>query len=106
MPFLYDVGVQEFSIKPKGTFGGVICTDVMEHIEIYDVDEILKDVIGYATKFVFFHIACRPSKRKRLPDGRDVHVTIQPYEWWDVQIHKHWREGLTILTKYDERKMG
>ena len=86
MPTLYDIGVPEISRKPEGSFDGVICTDVMEHIEEGDIDEVLHYIINTADKFVFFHIACRPSKRKRLPDGRDVHLTVKPPHWWNMKI--------------------
>ncbi len=106
MPTLYDVGLVRYSEKPKGTFHGVICTDVMEHIEEADVDEILSDVISYASRFVLFYIACRPSKRKRLKDGRDVHVTIKPPEWWHEKIAEHAPYQVEICVKYDTRNMA
>ena len=67
------------------------------------------DLFGYlkesdveSPSFVFLSIACRPAKRKRLPDGRDVHVTIKPPKWWDAKLKKYARKGLTIRAAYDE----
>ncbi len=106
MPRLYDVGVPEFSRKPEGPYDGVICVDVMEHIEEADVERVLTEVIGYAKKFVIFHIACRPSKRKKLPDGRDVHVTVRKPDWWRRKIKKiHNPHGAEIGMKFDTRKV-
>jgi hypothetical protein len=105
MPRLYDPGVRMFSRKPRGTYDGVFCVDVMEHIEIEDIERIVQDISRYADRFVFYHIACRPSKRKRLPDGRDVHVTIRPPDWWYATIHAFTSKELEIGMKFDTRKM-
>jgi len=104
LPHCYDPGVRQLREKPSGKFSGIICTDVMEHIEERDVPKTLADIFGFAGEraFVFFAIACRPAKRKRLPDGRDVHVTIKPPEWWGAQIDPFRRKGLTIRAVYDE----
>ena len=104
LPHCYDPGVRQLSEKPKGKFGGIICTDVMEHIEVFDVPGVLGDIFSFAGPhaFVFFCIACRPAKRKRLPDGRDVHVTVRKPTWWDDQLKPYKRRGLTIRAAYDE----
>lgn len=89
LPRCFDVGVEKFSKRPEGLFDGVICTDVMEHIDQDDVDEILADIYSFVRPhgFAFFNIACRPSNndKKRLSDGRDVHLTVKPPHWW---LHK------------------
>ncbi len=104
LPHCYDPGLKDFRKKPEGKFAGIICTDVMEHIEKHDVKGVLADIFGYTedSAFVFFCIACRPSRSKRLPDGRNVHVTIKPPEWWDKQLEPFQRDGLTVRAAYDE----
>lgn len=104
LPHCYDPGVVQLREKPEGTFDGIICTDVMEHIEEADVDAVLADIFGYARDraFVYFCIACRPAKRKRLPDGRDVHVTVKPPQWWNEKLDKFRREQLQIVVEFDE----
>jgi len=104
LPVCYDPGVVQLRIKPEGKFNGIICTDVLEHIEEADLDGVLDDLFGFAADigFVFLSIACRPAKRKRLPDGRDVHVTIKPPTWWAAKLAKYQRDGLTIRVVYDE----
>ena len=89
LPTLYDVGVRQLAEKPEGTFDGVICTDMLEHIEEKDVVRVLDDLVGYATKFLVLGISCKPEQpqdTKRLSDGRGVHVTVRPPEWWRAQI--------------------
>lgn len=85
LPYCYDIGVRQLANKPDRTFDGVICSDVMEHIERADVQGVLAELISYADSFLFLGISCRPTKKK-LSDGRDVHVTIEPPEWWILQI--------------------
>lgn len=87
LPTCYDPGYAPLARRPEGTFEGVICTDVMEHIEECDIHKVLKDIFGYADKFVFLGIATFPAS-KTLPDGRNCHVTIRPPEWWDRVIKK------------------
>jgi hypothetical protein len=112
LPHCYDVGVRQLSNRPPGKFSGVICTDMMEHIAEADVDAILADVFAFIevpsgeapTAFAYFHIACRPSgggKHKKLGDGRDVHLTIEPPRWWDAELARFARPGLAIKAHYD-----
>ena len=116
LPVCYDPGVHQLRTKPdkpsrrrppyEGKFSGIICTDVMEHIEEADVDKVLADIFRFAADhgFVFFVIGIDPSHRKKLPDGRDVHVTIKPPEWWDAKLAKYQRDGLTIRAVYEKAK--
>lgn len=91
MPTLYDPGVPEFSVKPTGKFDGVICTDVAEHIEPDDVFGFLDEVFGYAEKFVFWNISCKPAVKNLPISGRNCHTLIQPPEWWTAMLSRHAR---------------
>ncbi len=104
LPFCYDVGVRQLADRPKGPFSGIICTDVMEHIEEGDVDAILTDIfqlVAPGEAFVYLAVACRPSK-KTLPDGRDAHLTIKPPAWWNKKLERFARPGLIIKAVFDE----
>lgn len=83
----YDPAVPGFKTRPKQKFDGVICNDVMEHIPEDHVPMILRDVLGYATKFAFFQICTRKAK-KNLPDGRNCHLTVRDFAWWAKQIEE------------------
>lgn len=106
LPHCYDPGVKHLRVMPDGSFGGIICNDVMEHIEEWDVDETLENIFSRTEKraFVFFRIGTTPAKkRKRLPDGRNVHVTVKPPRWWARKIKPFERDGLTIQIVYDDK---
>lgn len=80
-PTLYDPAVPRFSKKPQVTFDGVICTDVLEHIPEDELTESLREIFGFANKFVFFSVCTGPSK-KTFPNGKNLHVTIHGPDWW------------------------
>jgi hypothetical protein len=87
MPTLYDPAVKAYSKKPTGRFDGVICTDVLEHVPERELDHVIADLVGYARKWCFISVCCRPAKgNKRLLDGRNVHVTIKPPDWWREKL--------------------
>ena len=99
LPKLFDLGVRQISEKPTGTFDGVICTDMLEHIEEADVPRILADILSLAGKFIVLGISCRPETKdvKQLSDGRGVHVTVKPPKWWAAQIRAVKRADNSIV---------
>lgn len=79
--YLYDPGVKNFSQYPSKKADGVICIDVVEHIPEVDVIAFIEDLFKLTNKFVFVVIACYPANKK-LPDGRNAHLSIKtPNEW-------------------------
>jgi hypothetical protein len=65
---------------------------MLEHIEETDMPGILDDALSFLTDedrptFAFFAVSCRPSEGKFLPDGRNVHLTIQPPTWWRATLN-------------------
>lgn len=82
MPLLYDIGVPKYSARPVpvGTVG-IICTDVLEHIQEEDLPAILTDIYSFKPVFAFFSISCKPAK-KTFKDGRNMHLTIKSPLWW------------------------
>lgn len=78
-PTLYDIAT--YPEKPEGTFDGVICTDVLEHVPEELVKDTIAELFSYARKFVFMSICTRDAK-KTLPDGRNAHLTVRPQQWW------------------------
>lgn len=105
LPYCYDPGVIQLADRPKGLFDGVICTDVMEHIDQDDVDLILADVFAFINPnkpaFAYFHVCTRPAG-KSFDDGENVHLTVQPAEWWSTRISRFNRDNLTTVSTYGD----
>ncbi len=89
LPYCYDIGVRQLRDKPEGTFGGVLCTDMLEHIERKDLPGIFADLINYAEPngFMMLGIACRPSNKDF--GGVNLHVTVEHPDWWVERIQEH-----------------
>jgi hypothetical protein len=81
----YDPCYAPYSELPRGSFDGVICTDVLEHCPEEDVSWIVAELFSFASRFVFANIACYPAI-KRLANGENAHCTVKPVEWWKELI--------------------
>ena len=84
---LYDPGYKEYSKLPKGKYDGVICTDVIEHIDENDCDWILDEIFSYGRKFIYLTIACYKAL-KTFDNGKNVHVNVQEPEYWKEKLDK------------------
>lgn len=78
---LYDPAFRPSSKLPTGKYDLVVCSDVLEHVPEGEVDEFVARLFSYAKKAVWASVCCRPAK-KTFPDGRNLHVTVQPFDWW------------------------
>lgn len=80
----YDPAIPEKSNQP--VFADlVVCTDVLEHVELDKLDAVLRHLRQLARRAVFVVIALRPSN-KTLSDGRNAHVTIETADWWIARL--------------------
>ena len=98
---LYDPAVLAFAGVPSGTFDGVICVDVLEHVPEDQVRDVIKDVYSHARRFAFFTVCPRPA-RKTLPDGRNCHLTIKPLIWWDALLEELCPEGVEYEVRQND----
>jgi hypothetical protein len=78
----FDPAYEPYSRMPEGRFDGVIATDVLEHCPEEDMEWIVGEMFGFATRFVYATIACYPAA-KSLPNGENAHCTIKPPQWWN-----------------------
>ena len=76
----YDPAIPELSAEPKPA-DVVVCTDVLEHVEPDCIDDVLDDLCRVTQKAALITVATRPAVKK-LADGRNAHLTIQPFSWW------------------------
>ena len=95
---MYDPGVKNFSKYPTNKADGVVCIDVVEHIPENDVINFIEELFKLANKFVFIVIACYPAKKK-LPDGRNVHLCLKSIQDWK-KIIKDMRPKFSNISPY------
>tara|TARA_B100001758_G_C17861197_1_gene329036 strand:- start:108 stop:539 length:432 start_codon:yes stop_codon:yes gene_type:complete len=105
---LYDPGVKDYEHYPSKKYDGIICTDVLEHIFIDDLNNVVKDIMNFSNKFVFFVISTVLDK-KFLANGENVHVTVKDETWWKsffVNIKNDFPKlyCVVITTKHDEEE--
>lgn len=89
----YDPAIEGKDIEPKPA-DLVICTDVLEHIEPDMLDNVLKHIANLSLRAVFLVISIVPAQKK-LPDGRNAHLSVHSADWWRERLEKlfivsHW----------------
>ena len=84
----YDPGYAPYSTKPTRTYEMVYSTDVFEHIEREDVDDTI-EYINTLTEEYQAHIIDLDPARKKLPDGRNAHVTLLSADEWINTFNAH-----------------
>jgi len=95
VPTLYDPAFPSHDDLPKGTFDAVLASDVLEHIPLEEVAELVSRLFNYSEKFVWASVCCRLAK-KTFEDGVNMHVTIQPFWWWQAKFVK-WSQGKSYV---------
>ncbi len=85
--YRYDPAIPAFADKPKDRSDLLLNIDVLEHIEEADLDDVLADMRSLCRDALII-VDTAPAKRV-LPDGRNLHVTLKPHDWWRARIEKH-----------------
>lgn len=76
----YDPAIGKFKVMPDGRFDMVLACDLMEHIPMAFVDQILYEIKTKGPT-ALFAISTKPARAK-LPDGRNAHVTLLSKSEW------------------------
>lgn len=71
-----------------------ICTDVMEHIPLDHIHDVL-DKMHHMSRIWYFTIHTAPAAQI-LPNGENAHCTQQPKEWWIKHLRGRlvWEHGV------------
>lgn len=80
----YDPGIPGREKLPEPA-DVVMCVDCLEHVEPDKVQAVLHHIHSLTVKCALIMIATRPAD-KRLPDGRNAHLTIDNSSWWEHQL--------------------
>ena len=84
----YDPAIEEWENKPTEASDILSCLDVLEHIEITSIDEVLKDIHNLTRRFCYLVIDLQPAVKK-LKDGRNAHILLAPTDWWIGRISQY-----------------
>lgn len=74
--------------ETKGDCG--ICCDVMEHVPLDKVEDVLRNISAAIDDAVYFSISLRDDEFGRAI-GETLHLTVRPHNWWVEQLERHWR---------------
>lgn len=66
----------------------VNCCDVLEHVELECVENTLQ-YIADRTRFLACFSIGLDDAIKKLPDGRNAHITQKASKWWAEKLRKH-----------------
>lgn len=98
----YDPAIPGKDESPSESVDLVVALDVLEHIEVDCVSDVVADLARLARKKVFVVISTKPSKRL-MADGRDTHLSLHDDGWWLQQFTAHkfrivrvWNTGLRL----------
>lgn len=76
----YDPAIEKHKELPEPA-ELVVCTDVIEHLEEEYLDAVLDHIKSLTKKLAYLVISIEPAM-KTLPDGRNAHLIVKPYQWW------------------------
>ncbi len=96
--FAYDPAIEEISQTPEPQ-DMVVCTDVLEHIELGMEEKVIQDLHRVTRKVGFFVIHTGAAMH-HLPDGRNAHLIQQPPSWWLLKFLKHFEPIAMETDKY------
>ena len=86
----YDPAIPQYSNLPNPA-DLVVCTDVMEHIEIDYLGSVLNHISNLAKKAVYFVIATRYDRSKNVPDGSNPHKIVENGLWWERKLSEYFK---------------
>ena len=70
----------------------VICMDVLEHIFIADVPNVIDELFSLSKNLLIINVACYKAAAI-LPNGENAHITVRSPVWWKGVID-------TVAVKY------
>ncbi len=95
--YKYDIAIPEYSKLPEDKIDMIICTDVLEHIPLEYLPEVLEKISSISQN-AFFNISCRKAGQI-LPNGENAHCTIYPPRWWQHTLSQYFGKVDELLCK-------
>jgi hypothetical protein len=63
----------------------VVCMDVLEHIFITDIANVIDELFSLTEKLLVINVACYKAAAL-LPNGENAHITVRSPDWWKGTI--------------------
>jgi trans-aconitate methyltransferase len=83
----YDPSIPEYDTIPVSQADMVLNTDVLEHIPVDDIDEVLKN-ISSITQNVYFNLH-HGRASTILPNGENAHCTVRSPNWYGKKLKQY-----------------
>lgn len=99
--WFYDPAVRGWDDVPTDPVDGIVCTDVLEHVEPECLDAVLEHMRSLMRYKGFLVISTKPA-RKHLPDGRNAHAIVQNGWWWGEKLSDYF----TVKFRTDLSRRG
>ena len=80
----YDPAIEGKTASPEPA-DLVVCTDVLEHVEPELLGNVLRHLRLLTLKAALLVISTTPGSKK-LPDGRDTHLSVHDAAWWRKEL--------------------
>lgn len=95
--YKYDPAIKKYSKLTKNKVNLVICTDVLQHVPLYDLDRVLKEIKSKGV-YVLFYIKCTNHKTK-LPNKTYANCTVYDKKWWLEKLSNYYYDIKEIKIK-------
>jgi len=92
--YKYDPAIEEYSILPKCKIDFIICTDVLQHVPMYDIDRVLNKIKDISSN-VLFYIKCAKNSTI-LPNGVYANCTVLTAKRWEKILKKYFKNVVQI----------
>lgn len=86
--YRYDPAIKKYSKLTKNKTDLVICTDVLQHVPLYDLDRVLKEIKSKGV-YILFYIKCTNHKTK-LPNKTYANCTVYDKKWWLEKLSNYY----------------
>ena len=91
-----------FGIDERCGVDLVVCADVLEHVEPEHLEGVLDELRALGRMGVYLAIGTAPATKK-LADGRNAHLIVEPMGWWLPKLDKRWsRVSARELPRYED----
>lgn len=92
----YDPAIKGLETLPDYNIDFVVCTDVLQHIPHYEINDVLEEIKSFSEN-CFFYINCTEHKTL-LPNGEKANCTVLSKEEW-LKILKFYFEKIKLISE-------